>query len=49
MDETRANAAVAEMNAIIQSLIQRNINLACDLAVAKKEIEALNQPKENAE
>lgn len=42
-DETRINAAVAELNAIIQSLIQRNINLAGDLAVAQKE---LNQLKE---
>lgn len=46
MDELRIQAAVAELNAIIQSLIQRNINLAGDLAVAKKEIETLNQPKE---
>lgn len=43
MDETRIQAAVAEMNAIIQSLIQRNINLAGDLAVAQKQI---NQIKE---
>ncbi len=47
MDETRIQAAVAELNAIIQSLIQRNINLAGDLAVAQKQIEALT--KENAE
>ena len=46
MDETRINAAVAELNAMIQSLIQRNINLAGDLAVAQKQIEVLNQPKE---
>lgn len=46
MDEERINAAVAELNAIIQSLIQRNINLAGDLAVAKKELAQLkeNQP-----
>jgi len=36
MDETRINAAVAELNAMIQSLIQRNINLAGDLAVANQ-------------
>lgn len=44
--ELRANAVVAEMNALIQSLIQRNINLAGDLAVAKKELAQLkeNQP-----
>lgn len=47
MDETRINAAIAELNALIQSLIQRNINLAGDLAVAQKEIERLNQPKDN--
>lgn len=46
MDDVRINAAIAELNAIIQSLIQRNINLAGDLAVAQKE---LNQLKENAE
>lgn len=38
MDESRINAAIAELNAIIQSLIQRNINLAGDLAVARAEI-----------
>ena len=42
MDE-RVQAAVAELNALIQSLIQRNINLAGDLAVVQKE---LNQFKE---
>ena len=46
MDETRINAAIAEMNQMIQYLLQRNINLAGDLAAAQKEIEALNQPKE---
>ena len=46
MDETRINAAIAEMNQMIQYLLQRNINLAGDLAVAQKQIEALNQPKE---
>ena len=45
-DEVRINAAIAELNAMIQSLIQRNINLAGDLAVAQKQIEVLNQPKE---
>ena len=38
MDETRIQAAVAELNAIIQSLIQRNINLAGDLAVAQQQL-----------
>ena len=46
MDETRIQAAIAELNAIIQSLIQRNINLAGDLAVAQKELAELKQPKE---
>lgn len=49
MDETRINAAISELNAIIQSLIQRNINLAGDLAVAQKELTQLNQPKETPE
>ena len=49
MEEARVNAAIAELNAMIQSLIQRNINLAGDLAVAQKQIDQLNQPKENAE
>lgn len=39
MDEVRVNAAVAELNLLIQSLIQRNINLAGDLAATKKELE----------
>lgn len=43
MDETRIQAAVAELNAIIQSLIQRNINLAGDLAVAQKELTQLKE------
>ena len=34
MDEVRINAAIAELNWQIQMLIQRNINLAGDLAVA---------------
>lgn len=38
MDEARINAAIAEMNNIIQALIQRNISLAGDLAVAKERI-----------
>jgi hypothetical protein len=45
MDE-RVQAAIAEMNQMIQYLLQRNINLAGDLAVAQKEIEVLKQPKE---
>jgi hypothetical protein len=45
MDETRINAAMAELNALIQNLMQRNINLAGDLAVARKEVEALNKEK----
>jgi hypothetical protein len=43
--ELRANAVVAEMNALIQSLIQRNINLAGDLAVAKAEIDQLKKER----
>ena len=34
MGETRINAAIAEMQNTINTLIQRNINLAGDLAVA---------------
>lgn len=45
MDETRINAAVAELNAIIQSLIQRNINLAGDLAVANQTIKEMQNEK----
>ena len=47
-DEVRINAAIAELNAIIQSLIQRNINLAGDLAVANNEITTLKE-QENAD
>jgi hypothetical protein len=43
MDETRIAAAVAELNNLIQSLIQRNINLAGDLAVAQKELSTLKE------
>jgi hypothetical protein len=46
MDETRIQAAIAELNAIIQSLIQRNINLAGDLAVAQKELAELKEKSE---
>lgn len=34
MDEARIQAAIAEMQNTINALIQRNINLAGDLAVA---------------
>jgi hypothetical protein len=44
-DEIRINAAVAELNAIIQSLIQRNINLAGDLAVANQTIKEMQNEK----
>ncbi len=46
LDEVRINAAVAELNTMIQSLIQRNINLAGDLAVVMKELESLKKEKE---
>jgi hypothetical protein len=46
MDETRIAAAIAELNALIQSLIQRNINLASDLAVAQKELAELKEKAE---
>lgn len=51
MDEARINAAIAELNALIQSLIQRNINLAGDLAVARAKIESFeqSQPTQGAE
>ena len=41
MDETRINAAIAEMNQMIQYLLQRNINLAGDLAAAQKELKEI--------
>ena len=46
MDETRVQAAIAELNAMIQSLIQRNINLAGDLAVAQKELAQLKEQQD---
>jgi len=49
LEEARINAAVAELNNMIQSLIQRNINLAGDLAVAQKELAELKQPKGDAQ
>lgn len=42
MDE-RVQAAIAEMNQMIQYLLQRNINLAGDLAVAQKELTQLKE------
>ena len=44
-DEVRINAAIAELNAMIQSLIQRNINLAGDLAVAQQTIKETQNEK----
>ncbi len=46
MEEVRTNAAVNELNLLIQGLIQRNINLAGDLAVALKELQELKALKE---
>jgi hypothetical protein len=46
MDEARINAAIAELNSLIQSLIQRNINLAGDLAVAQAEIKQLKETQD---
>lgn len=43
MDEIKVNAAIAELNGIIQALTQRAINLAGDLAVAQKEIQTLKE------
>ena len=43
MDEARVNAAIAEMQNTINALIQRNINLAGDLAVAQKELAQLKE------
>jgi hypothetical protein len=43
MDEIRINAAIAELNALIQSLTQRCINLAADLAAAQAEIKSLKE------
>lgn len=46
-DEVRINAAIAELNAMIQSLIQRNINLAGDLAVAQQTIKETQNEKDS--
>lgn len=43
MDEVRISAAIAELNTMIQTLLQRNINLAGDLAVAHAEIKRLSE------
>lgn len=45
-DEIRINAAAAEMNAVIQSLLQRNVNLAGDLAVAQSQVQGLQKQVE---
>ena len=49
MDEIRINAAAAEMNALIQTLIQRNINLAQDMASANERIIQLTEEKQNGD
>jgi hypothetical protein len=49
MDELRTNAALAEMNAMIQGLIQRCIDLSCDLAVAQSEIKQLKEKQNETE
>ena len=36
MNEIRVNATITEMNNLINSLIQRNLNFAGDLATANK-------------
>ena len=41
MDETRVQAALAEMQNTINALIQRNINLAGDLAVALAQLKEI--------
>lgn len=46
MDETRINAAIAELNALVQSLMQRCINLSGDLAVVQKELADLKKSHE---
>lgn len=43
MDELRANAAVQELNAVIQGLIQRCVNLSADLAEANSRIAAVEE------
>jgi len=43
MDELRINAAIAELNNIIQLLTQRTINLAGELAVAQAELKSLKE------
>ena len=47
MDETRINAAIAEMQNTINTLIQRNINLAGDLAVALARLKEKEQSNGN--
>lgn len=51
MDETRANAAITELNTLVIMLVQRNLNYAGDVAtlkgmleLAQKEIESLKTP-----
>lgn len=45
MDEIRINAAITEMNQMIQYLLQRSINLAGDLAVAQQTIKEMQNEK----
>jgi hypothetical protein len=41
MEDVRVPAAIAELNNLIQALIQRNVTLACDLGTANAEVGAL--------
>lgn len=49
MDETRVQAAMAELNAHLQAALQRCINLATDLAIAQKELADMRQAAEAAQ
>ena len=47
MNETRIQAALAEMQNTINTLIQRNINLAGDLAVALAQLKEKEKQDDN--
>ena len=41
MNQDQVNAAIAEMNAVVQSLMQRCVNMAVELSTVKAENAAL--------
>ena len=46
--ELRINAAMAELQSMVSTLLQRNVNLAGEVAVLQAKVAALMTPNESA-